>query len=201
MGHDADWLYPERNFISDRRFDRVYPEHLRKLSEQHWTPVHVARKAAHFLVPSSGAKVLDIGSGTGKFCFAAAFYKPDGRYYGVEQRSAQVEQAELVRERLGFEQVSFIHANFTQLDFSRFDHFYFYNSFYENLPGTQKIDESLSYSEELFHYYNRFLCRQLELKPAGTRLVTFNSLEYEVPASYFVVHASMNDLLKCWIKI
>ena len=38
------------------------------------------------------------------------------------------------------------HGNFTQLDFKNFDHFYFYNAFYENLAGTDKIDDSIDYS-------------------------------------------------------
>jgi SAM-dependent methyltransferase len=197
----TDYLYPEHCFTSDRLFDKIYPDHLNALSDQHWTPMHVARRAARFLVTSAGTKVLDIGSGAGKFCLAAAHFRPEGVYYGVEQRSALIRHAEITRKKLGFEQVSFIHANFTQIDFKQFDHFYFYNSFYENLPGTEKIDDSIAYSEQLYHYYNRYLYQQLDRKPSGTRLVTFNSLEYEVPKSYFVVEVALNDLLKCWVKV
>lgn len=191
----------DQPFRSDRFFDEAYPDHLRRLSEQHWTPVHAAQKAAGFLVSCAGTRILDIGSGIGKFCLSAAYYQPEGRYYGVEQRSELVREAEKRRKSLGFEQVSFIHANFTQLDFKQFDHFYFYNAFYENLPGTEKIDKSIQYSEQLYHYYNRYLYQQLDQKPAGTRLVTFSSLEYEIPRSYYVVQTALNDLMKCWIKI
>ena len=81
------------------------------------------------------------------------------------------------------------------------DHFYFYNSFYENLSGTEKIDDSIDYSSELFNYYNRYLFRELEKKPAGTRLVTYHSLEDEIPPGYEVVGTAINEYLKMWIKI
>jgi hypothetical protein len=97
--------------------------------------------------------------------------------------------------------VKFLHGNFTELDLGRYDHFYFYNAFYENLVGTDKIDNSIHYSSELYHYYNRYLYRQLEKMPAGTRLATYHSLEDEVPPGYHVVGSEAGNLLKCWIKV
>ena len=77
----------------------------------------------------------------------------------------------------------------------------FYNAFFENIAGTDKIDESIDYSLELYNYYNRYLYKQLETKPAGTKLVTFHSLENEVPRNFTLVDTRMDNLLKCWIKI
>src|SRR5690606_5361463 len=103
-------------------------------------------------------------------------------------------------ERLHLENVSFLHANFTQLDFKNYNHFYFYNAFYENLAGTDKIDNSIEYSGGLFNYYNRYLFKQLEQKPGGTRIATFHSLEDEIPKNYHVVGSEFDNLLKFWIK-
>ena len=64
-----------------------------------------------------------------------------------------------------------------------------------------KIDDSIDYSGELFNYYNRYLFKQLEKKPAGTRLATFHSMEEEIPQGYHVVGSEMDNLLKFWIKI
>lgn len=94
-----------------------------------------------------------------------------------------------------------MNGNFTQLDFRNYDHFYFYNAFYENITGTDKIDNSIDYSLELFNYYNRYLYKQLELRPSGTRLATYHSLEDEIPRGYHIVGAEMNELLKFWIKL
>ncbi len=188
-------------YSSDAELNRLYPAAMQQLAKQHWTDLAVAKRAANFLAAEPGVRILDIGSGVGKFCLAAAHFKPFAFYYGVEQRRNLAAVADAVKETIGLTNVTFIAGNFTQLDFRQYDHFYFYNSFYENLSGTSKIDNSIDYSAELYYYYNRYLYKQLEQKPAGTRLATYHSLEDEIPPCYHVVKTEMNDLLKFWIKI
>lgn len=197
----ASSLNRDKWFHSDIEFDQLYPAPIQLLARRHWTPLEVAKKAADFLAAEDGARILDIGSGVGKFCLGAAYYKPKAFYYGVEQRKDLIQHAEFARYNLGLENVSFIHGNFTQLDFKQYDNFYFYNSFYENLFGTNKIDDSIDYSDDLYNYYNRYLYKQLEQTPQGTRLATFHSLEYEVPRDFHVAGTEMDSLLKFWIKI
>jgi len=187
-------------FDADYRFHQLYPEYIRQLARRHWTPLDVTHKAALFLAAETGARILDIGCGVGKFCLGAAYYKPGACYFGIEQRKNLVEHAEAARDRLGLDNVHFLHGNFTQLDLRNYDHFYFYNSFYENLADTDRIDDSIAYSAELFHYYNRYLYRQLDRTPPGTRLATFHSLEGEVPPGFEVVGTDIDHLLKYWVK-
>jgi len=194
-------IYADKWFSSEDQFNRLYPLSMQMLAKRHWTPLSIVRHAANFLAAEANVKILDIGSGIGKFCLGAAYYKPRALYYGVEQRKSLIGHAENARDTLRIRNVSFIHGNFTQLDFKNFDHFYFYNSFYENLAGTDKIDDSIDYSGELYNYYNRYMYRQLEEMPGGTRLATFHSLEDEVPVSYHEVGSEFNNLLKFWIKI
>lgn len=66
---------------------------------------------------------------------------------------------------------------------------------------TDKIDDSIAYSEELYKYYNRYLRKQLEQMPAGTKLATFHSMEDEIPESFQQVASEIDDHLKFWIKI
>jgi SAM-dependent methyltransferase len=190
-----------RNIYSESDFNELFPLSVRELDRYHWTPLSLAKKAAAFLAPDEGVRVLDIGSGVGKFCLAAACYFPHAFYYGVEQRKWLWDYAEAARVQLRLENVCFIHGNFTQLDLRNFDSFYFYNSFYENLSGINKIDDSIEYSVELYNYYSRYLFKQLRQKPKGTRLCTLCSSEDEVPPDFHVVGVDMNDLLKFWIKV
>jgi len=194
-------MHTDSRFSSDEQFNQLYPVSIELLSRRHWTPLNIARKAAAFLAAENNVRILDIGSGAGKFCLAAAHYRPKAFYFGVEQRKSLIDNAETALEILGMENVFFIHGNFTQLDFRKYDHFYFYNSFYENLVGTDKIDENIDYSPELYNYYNRYLYKNLDQKPAGTRLATFHSLQDEIPPDYHVVGSEINNLLKFWIKI
>jgi SAM-dependent methyltransferase len=188
-------------FQDDETFNKIYPLSVRNKATSHWTPLEVANYAAEFLAPEKGVHVLDIGSGIGKFCLAAAHQRPDAMFYGVEQRKDLVQHAIACNKKLELHNVCFIHGNFTQLDFRQFDHFYFFNSFYENLEGTDKIDDTLEYSLSLYNYYNSYLFKQLEQKPKGTRIVTFHSLEGEIPPGYYTVKTYVDGLLKCWIKV
>lgn len=188
-------------FVSDEQFDLLYPGEMRSLANSHWTPLEVTRKAATFLAAEKNTRILDIGSGIGKFCLAAAHYMPLAFYTGVEQREELAKHAENAKKVLGIKNAAFIHANFTEVDFKNYDHFYFYNSFYENVAFTNKIDNNIEYSGVQYHQYARYLLKQLEQKPAGTRLATFHSLEDEIPEDYMVVGTDMDNDLKCWIKI
>ncbi|MFA6246103.1 MAG: class I SAM-dependent methyltransferase [Mucilaginibacter sp.] len=185
-------------FRNDAEFDWLYPEHLQLISMAHWTPLAVATKAADYLdVPGN---ILDIGSGTGKFCLTAAHGHPNGKYYGAEQRHELVHYATLAGSYLNLPNVRFIHANITQINFNEFDHFYFYNSFFENIDQKNAIDDTIETSHSLYEYYNRYLLAVLKDKPPGTRIVTYQSLGEMIPANYELAEQSFLTLLQLWIR-
>jgi hypothetical protein len=191
----------ESPYISDFEFNSLYPLPIRALAKYHWTPLSIAMKAAKFLAAEDNVRILDIGSGVGKFCLAAAHHTPKATYFGVEQRKSLINFANAAKQHLQLDNVSFIHGNFTQLDLKKYDHFYFYNAFYENLDGTDKIDDSIDYSGELYNYYNRYLYKQLRQMPEGTKVCTLCSLENEIPGNFQLISPDMDDPLKFWIKI
>lgn len=188
-------------FRTDASLNKIYPKSIQLLAARHWTPLHVTQLAAPFLVTHPGVKVLDIGSGVGKFCLAGAYYKWHGSFYGVEQRKDLIAHAEKAREELKLENAHFIHSNITELDFRQYNHFYFFNSFYENLMDTDKIDNNVNYSTSLFNFYHKQLYKKLKEMPAGTRLVTYHCLHNKIPAEYHVVDSNIENLLKFWIKV
>lgn len=186
-------------FRKDTAFDELYPEHIQALSALHWTAVDIAWKSAAFLaIPD--ARVLDIGSGVGKFCLVAGFLHPETAFYGIEQRKELFTFAEIAREELDPPNVHFIHGNLTELDFSGYDHFYFYNAFYENIEPESRIDYAVETSFALYEQYSRLVYQMLAEKPAETRLVTFHATDSQVPPGYRLVNNSYNRMLKMWIK-
>lgn len=187
-------------FESESQFHQLYPATLHSLSRNHWTPLLVAQKAANFLAAENGVRILDIGSGIGKFCLAAAYYKPNAIFYGIEQRKDLVDYAEAARRVVGLNNVSFIHGNITEIDFKNYDHFYFYNSFYENLVTAEKIDNSVTYSIALYNQYSSFLYKQLGKKPSGTRVATYHGMDDIMPPDYLEGGDDLNNLLKYWVK-
>ncbi|MFC0513132.1 class I SAM-dependent methyltransferase [Mucilaginibacter angelicae] len=186
-------------FSDDAEFDGICPEHLQLLSHTYFTPLPIARKAAAFL-SFPNARVLDIGSGIGKFCLTAGYYFPEAFFYGVEQRHELYHLGENINRYLDLSNVNFIYGNVTQINFKEFDHFYFYNSFHENIDPVKQIDNSIELSEGLYNYYTQYLYIALSAKPSGTRLVTFHSSEDEIPPDYRLADVSYDTLLKMWIK-
>jgi SAM-dependent methyltransferase len=187
-------------FAEETQFSQLYSQFIQQLDKENWSPLIVTNKAADFLANKPHVKILDIGSGAGKFCLAGAYYKPSAFFYGVEQREYLVDAAKSVKEKLGILNVEFIHKNFTQINFKEYDNFYFYNSFFENLDGVEKIDDTIDYSTELYDYYNLYLRRNLDEMPVGTRLVTFKSLEQEIPKGWVLAAAEIDNQLRFWIK-
>jgi SAM-dependent methyltransferase len=187
-------------FSSDTQFNLLYTASNQQLAKRHWTPIAVARMASAFLASEGGARILDIGSGAGKFCLAASYFKPDAFFEGIEQRSSLLEQAESVRNMLGLFNASFIPGNFTQLNFNKYDHFYFFNSFFENLDDSDKIDDSIQYSTALYNYYTGYLYKELEKMPVGTKIATYCSWLDEIPPAYKVVQSEFNNRLKFHIR-
>lgn len=188
-------------FRSDESFNKLFPSFIQQLAIRHWTPLRVTRAVIDFLTPQHNERVLDIGSGIGKFCLAAAYYKPAAFFAGIEQRANLVKMAEEVRAKLALPNAGFLHGDFVNIDFSEYDHFYFFNSFYENLSEVYKIDDNIEFSDDLYNYYTRCLHKKLADMRQGTRVVTFHSLEDEIPFSYHAVESRFNNHLKCWVKV
>lgn len=201
MKTESTKLNRAKFFASDLVFNKLYTTQIRSLADRHWSTLEVAEKAAHFLTMDGNVKVLDIGSGVGKFCLAAAYYKPNSFFYGVEQRISLVEESNKVNELLQLSNVQFMHQNILETNFDLYNHFYFYNAFHENLSEDDKIDDAVAYSKDLYHNYTRYVFRQLEKKTSGTRLATYFSSELEVPSSFIEVYSEMNNNLKFWMKL
>lgn len=189
-----------RYLETDELFNSLYPPDIQMMAKRHWTPLHIVKIATEFLRGGLGTKVLDIGSGAGKFCLAAALYNPNVDFYGVEQRDYLVQTANSVKNRLKIDNAYFVEGNFTQLNLGQFDHFYFFNSFYENLDDNDRIDETINYSEALYEYYVRYLRAGLRTMPVGTKIVTYHSLNEEVPREYRLVETMENGELNFWVR-
>lgn len=185
-------------FISEEEFDSNYPVKIQQVSRTHWTPIAVTKKAMVFL-GEEGKTILDIGSGSGKFCIMAGACS-DSHVVGVELKENLVKLSKKLAIEFELYRVRFIHGDIQELDFSPFDHFYFFNSFEEHVNPKDQLDKGFILDPD----YHKRLIQGLNLKfdaaPIGTRIVTYCGDCQEIPASYSLVKSSIKGKLKFWIK-
>ncbi len=185
--------------VKDEEFNVIYPERIQKLAKRHWTPIAVAKIAAQFLVVEPGTKVLDIGSGAGKFCMVGSAYTT-GHFTGIEQREYFYQLSNRIKQSYRLQNVNFVHSNITKINFKEYNAFYFFNSFFENIDSSAVIDDTVQTDINLYALYSRYVREQLNEMPLGTRLVTYWSDLKEVPIGYKIQATSLEGLLKMWVK-
>lgn len=191
------------SFLKNKELDKAFDKHIsaafQKKSALHWTPVSVAEKAAKWLGENPASKVLDIGSGVGKFCICGAKVS-EAHFTGVEIRKSLIEEAKLIASKKKLINVSFLHQNVTTLDFSAYNAFYFYNPFGEQVAIADWVDENLSFSEKKLNEYENFIFEQFTTLPKGTRVATYYSPNFYLPNSYFPKEILEDGTLVFWEK-
>lgn len=186
--------------ISDEEFNKIYHQSIRPLATRHWTPITIAKQASEFLAHTPEIRILDIGSGVGKFCIVGASYTK-GYFTGVEVRKQFYETAQGLLERYRLSNVKFIQSNIIKIDFRNYDAFYFFNPFHENIDSSAIIDHSVETGIYLYNIYTNYVHEQLAKKRIGTRLVTYHGKVGEVPSSYKLVHSDFDNKLNFWEKV
>ena len=189
--------------IADAWFDQLYPEPVRSLSARHWTPIDVARQAAMLLNARPSTRVLDVGSGPGKFCLIASLVSP-ATFVGIEQRANLVEIARSVAERCGAGRAIYRHVEMRSVDWREFDAFYFFNPFAENrFEPDERIDHDVILNAQRHHDDVGFVKDQLSQSRVGTRVVTYHGFGGEMPPGFELVSREYcgTDWVDLWLKI
>jgi SAM-dependent methyltransferase len=159
--------------IDDADFDGVYPMQTRAVSSTFWTPIRVASRAAQLLVRDASTRVLDVGSGAGKFCIVGAA-TTGAQFVGVEHRAHLVETARAAAACVGVANARFIHGTFDAVDVASYDAVYLFNPFEENVWDRRScIDETVELSCERFLADVERAERLLADARPGTRVVTY----------------------------
>jgi SAM-dependent methyltransferase len=172
------------------------------VSRWHWTPLAVARRAAELLANGGTPRVLDVGSGVGKFCIAGAL-TTRAWFVGVEQRGHLVAAAREAASRCGARRASFVQANVFDVDFAEFDALYFYNPFLELVdPPPFPIDHTVPMSPTRHREYVSATWSRLKDARAGTRVVTYGGFGGEMPPGFTceLEEDGHRDPLVLWIK-
>jgi SAM-dependent methyltransferase len=188
----------QRVAIDDAVFDRMYPDHLRRLSGLHWTPVSVALRAAAMLAPERGMRVLDAGAGAGKLCCVAALSHA-ARWHGIDRDRSLVAAASATARALEVADcTSFEVGDLTEIEWHGFDSVYLYNPFeallFGHRPGAAQ--GRASFADGVARVEQR-----LSRLAAGTRVVTFHGFGGKMPPGFVRAASEAGDgALALWIK-
>lgn len=192
-GHDAN---------ADRAFDAAYPAWARRHSEQQWTPVQVARRAAELLVTNRCMRVLDVGAGAGKFCIVGAL-ATGARFFGIEQRADLVDIARDAARCYGVQRrVELSAGDITSVDWRDFDAFYLYNPFLEYSADAHRPCRAVGMATRAREECVRFTRSRLALAPVGTRVVTYYGFGGDMPRGYRCLCRERWDggFVELWVK-
>ena len=190
--------------MDDQAFDSLYPYWVRMLSETHWTPVSVAIRALQMLLPGAGDRILDIGSGTGKFCTVAGMLHGSATFYGIEQRLRLIHVAQQLGRRCEVENVHYIHGDITSVNLQNFEGAYMFNPFGEHVLEERRpqIDKFHRPSHRRYIELTKSAEALLASARPGCRVVTYHGFGGEMPRSYVRLsrEPSWTDYLELWVK-
>jgi len=174
---------------ADRIFDSLLPEAYRKISSRQWTVAEVAKRVAQWLERDhSDKKIIDIGSGVGKFCILLGL-QSRLQIYGIEQRKGLYLISEQLRGANLLTRIKFLHGNMIDLSWKDYDIYYLYNPFQEHVVnnGWSRIDGEIGFHACLFGKYTDEIYRQLIWAEKGKILITFHGYGGIVPSAWKVV--------------
>lgn len=186
--------------ITDSLFDADYPETVRKHSFIHWSPVEIIETSIDWLELNEDSRVLDIGSGAGKFCIVGAM-RSRAHFTGVEKRKDLVLASEKLASKHALNNVSFLEEDITSINFADYTHFYYYNPFCEYIAEFDRIDNTIIYDPDSFRKYEDYVIESFEKLPKGTRVVSYCSGTFPFPASYRLSNLLYDGKLALFVKI
>ena len=189
----------------DEAFDKVLKKSVQGHSYIHWSPIEVIKAAVDWLgnegtstdgKPSTN-RILDIGSGVGKFCLIGAM-NSNAHFTGIEIRKNLIDEAVKLKSDLKLKNVDFIHSDIKEIDFSLFTSFYFYNPFCELMALSGSIDDQIKFDEEAYYDYQDFIAEQLKRTPKGTKLVTYCSPDLDISMDFDLKDMYFDGQLQLW---
>jgi SAM-dependent methyltransferase len=186
--------------LADAHFDRFLEPNLRAISAQSWTPLEVAARASQWFTELRIKSVVDIGSGVGKFCIAAALGSRC-RFIGVERHSRLVEVAGHLARLFSVErQVEFISGVFGEMPLPNAECYYLFNPF-----GDSSFDLGDHLHEAPDSSRARYIREVSEVElllralPAGAYVLTYNGFGGTLPDDFEEVRVDFT--LPCVLRL
>lgn len=191
--------------VSDADFDALWPEPVRRVSARFWTPLSVVRRGVQWLDEEGVGDVLDIGSGGGKFCVAAALMdQRPRRYVGLEHRPELVAAAHDLAARFGVsDRVRFTLGTLAATPLPTSAAYYLFNPFGENIaPDRERFDDTVELSDARFARDVAATEALLSAAPVGTYALVYHGFGGRMPPTYepICIDYDLPNVLRLWVQ-
>ncbi|MGZ3655203.1 MAG: class I SAM-dependent methyltransferase [Bdellovibrionota bacterium] len=188
--------------LPDVVFDLLYNPRYRQVSDLFWSPVAAVRQAMAWLPTARSLKILDVGSGVGKFCIVGALAS-NHKMYGIERKPRMVDEARRITKLFPTASISFRCGNAFAYDWTKFDVLYFFNPFAElNFPELSPDVENNSPMNLATKSISFTLLRLSTLLP-GALVLTYYTIGSPMPDGFERLKAQQFDqgYLELWLKL
>lgn len=187
--------------VHDKNFDRFLQSDARAFSKIYWTPIAVARRAAELLVDHPKTRVLDVGSGAGKFCLIGALTSK-GHFTGIEKNKNLVTMAKTLAQRCGLSQVSFICDDALEADWRQWNAYYLFNPFAAAFESSTKSIHAHAIAGDRHAEMVNLAMDKLGQAPSGTKAATYWGMGGHLPPSWAHEYSEPfgSGSLDLWVK-
>ncbi|HET7544141.1 MAG TPA: methyltransferase domain-containing protein [Polyangiaceae bacterium] len=152
----------------------------------------MARRAALRFAEHGVRQVLDVGSGPGKFCIAAALARPDIDFFGIDRGVQLTATAAALAAKLRVPNAQFKVGDVLDAPWHDFNGFYFFNPFGDNSAsdGSDGRTDLIRVAERLGE------------ASRGAIVVTYHGLGGAIPSTYDLLSEEPvgTGQLRVWIK-
>jgi SAM-dependent methyltransferase len=191
--------------VADKLFDCFMPREYQIYSRVHWTPLVTAFWLGSFLDAIGARRLLDLGSGPGKLCVAAALASRSCSFVGLEQREQLAAAARNLARRFQVaDRVEFMEGALGSVPLPAADVLYCFNPFGENLLGPEEWVDGRVELGWRRHVQDSGLLEDLfEEVPVDTWLVTYHRAGARIPASFKRIWSETTPpgTLRIWRKV
>jgi SAM-dependent methyltransferase len=184
---------------TDELVDALLPDDLKAHADQHFAGSYAIKLAAAFLSESAQSKILDIGSGSGKFCQLGALLQPQSHFIGLEYRASLVNLAIEISARLSLNNVAFLHQNVIDLSFADFTGFFMFNPFLEHRNSAARMQDFSDLPANETTYFSHVYEQFAQCVP-DTRIVTLYVSPSQIPDNFTCVDQKMGGMLRFYIS-
>jgi len=160
--------------------------------------------ASRWLEANGASRVLDVGSGVGKFCTIAAAAS-DLVFEGVERRAHLVAIADDLARELGVaERTRFRVGDLADVEFGDYDALYLYNPFAEGYASSASwLDDAVELGPERAKADTERFEDTLASLEIGVQVLTFHGFGGRIPDSYRLLQSAAfgEGRMLCWQKV